>query len=281
MNFLAPRLIAPPLITFVLSFAGTRLGQYLADGTRFRFWLGYSEEICRAGLLSYALLELLPDAVADLGIITSLAVISIVCLLFRGMDYTYRRTCSTIGSQQNSWYQYIFLLPHCFIEGLAAAPIFYRAEGVSPYIVYFLWHKVSELLLLAVSISWHIPSTRDQQRLLALLVSATPLAMLLGSTFQQAHTLVGILENWHGVYHAINAAVFIHISLFCTFCQCNPGSCKSTSSTRRRQLFLLSLVILALAKTYSSYALPLDVPCPHHQSKHRSTTKPCTHAHHD
>lgn len=265
-------------LTLVISYSGSCLGNYIVRFLALRSWVQIGEQVCRGGLFAYVILFLLPHTMETFGQVNTLVYLGLISSTLYCVEQLYYRACATTKLQQSPWHSYFLLLPHCIIEGVAAGPFFIGSRANYVIAGFFLWHKMSEMLLVSMSTALHIADPSVRRRIILALTASTPIAMLAGSVLQQSSLLESSLHSLHDYFDLLNMAVFIHIALFCNFCSCAHSSQKKKSFEINRYFVLTFLSIAFLQWTPLK---PFGDCSLHHHHDHDHSQHNHDHSHHD
>ncbi len=247
------------LLTWTVSYLSSSLIKNSINSISNTKWLKAGDQICRGGILSFVLTQVLPHNLEHFGVFyTAFASLCILTGLY-GIEYSYQYTCKHSVMQNKAWFTYVLLIPHCILEGFAAAPYFIGEYFNPIYICLFFWHKISELAMITLSTELHLKKSREQYYIQQLFILLTPAAMLLGSYLHVDSQFIS--HDMHGILELINMNIFLHIALFCQFCSCKD-ECKEKSSMNIDKNFIAAFVIIGL--------IFLSMPTAHHH---------CTHSH--
>ena len=253
-------------LTWTLSFLSSSFVSHTLDNQS-NIWLKRADRLCRGAMLGLVLAEQLPHNITHFGsIMTLVATIGILSLIHT-METLYSYACTQSQACHKLWSNYILLAPHCIMEGFAAAPYFMAEHLDYTFICLFLWHKVSELSMITASTRLTITDATQRRIIQHTLILLTPLAMCLGAYIQSD---LHVSETTHTLFEIINMSIYIHIALFCPFCNCKK---QGTHNVHVDRYFLLACSTLYLALTFLA---PGAHPCPHaHKHTHGHESSHC------
>ena len=116
------QIAAASFLTWVVSYLSTTIIKNSIAKIKGTQWLKHGDQICRGGILGFVLTQVLPNVTAHFGISYTILALGSVLLLLSGIEKIYQHTCQQSNIQSSAVLSYLLLLPHCFLEGFAAAP---------------------------------------------------------------------------------------------------------------------------------------------------------------
>tara|TARA_A100001015_G_scaffold288706_1_gene359818 strand:- start:337 stop:1128 length:792 start_codon:yes stop_codon:yes gene_type:complete len=253
--------------TWLISYSSTRLVRNTVHDLKDSPWLKLGDNVCRGGVLSFVLVELLPNCINHLGVTTTLYGALFIWTVLAVIETLHKKQVCNIREEEKTKLTYYLLLPHCILEGIAAAKYFTLQHFNIMYIALFLWHKISEMIAIAISTEVHIRNTKQQKLVQQIFILATPCAMLLG-TYLQLEAFHSCFT--HNIVDLLNMCVLAHIALFCKFCNCDSN--KNYKMVQINTQFIAALVSISILLHFfpSGYHAHhhIDHSYHHHHHKH-------------
>ena len=251
--------------TWLISYLSTQLAKHSVHNIKNSPWIKIGDNVCRGGLLGFVLMELLPNCIDHLGIAPTLYGALIIWISLALIENIHKKTVCTLRTEKEAVLTYYLLLPHCILEGIVAAKYFTLQHFNIMYISLFLWHKISEMIAIAISTEINISDYKQQQLIQQVFILSTPCAMLLGALLQ-----LEVLNSCftHSIIDLLNMSVLAHIALFCKFCNCNSNKKQMNQTNTQFMAALVSICVL-LYFFPSGYHAHHHIDHSHHHHHHK------------